>query len=348
MSSKDYKSSGVDVDQADAWVADIAGRLGAAGDAQLRGRLRSGVGDYAAVYALTDDNWLALSCDGVGTKLLWTKEGFGTVDALAQDLVAMNANDVLCVGARPLLFLDYLAVGSLQVVREGGLKGFIGGLSKACAESGMIVVGGETAQMPDVYGREGYDLAGFAAGVLQPREHLTVERVQPGAEVWGWSSNGPHSNGFSWLRKVFDSARDGEFIRRELMAPTRLYAKDFLGLRDQLRSLGREDALQSAFHITGSGVLNFLRAQPKGRTIGVDLTDWPDVRELPWVRELVARTGTELESLWRTFNMGFGFCVVLDRDLVRDAKSLLESLGLRRLGCVTSDPIVRVGGLELR
>lgn len=343
-----YKSSGVDIQGADAWVEKIAGQLGVAGSAELRAKVKSGIGAYAAVYALGDQQWLATSCDGVGTKLLWTQEGLGRIEDLAQDLIAMNANDLLCVGARPLLFLDYLAVGSLALVSDQGpLKGFIGGLSRAAAESEMIVVGGETAQMPDIYGQQGYDLAGFAVGTLQPTEHLEVSKIQPGSELWGWTSSGPHSNGFTWLRKLFDSKKDATFIREHLMTPTRLYARDFLNFRTQLRIQNLEAGLQSAFHITGSGLLNLIRAQPEGRTVGFDLDSWP--AQWPfWLEEVAKRSKVDASTLWTTFNMGFGFSVVLSAELVQKAGALLNAVGLVRLGRIISDPCVKAGGLELR
>ncbi|MBS1983195.1 MAG: hypothetical protein JST16_03405 [Bdellovibrionales bacterium] len=345
---KDYQSSGVDTRAADVWVEGVAKHLGAAGPAELRARLKSGVGDYAAIYESSPEQWIALSCDGVGTKILWAEEGLGSARGIAQDLVAMNANDLLCVGARPALFLDYLAVGSLELAKSGGpLADFMPGLAAAASESGMIVVGGETAQMPDIYGAKGYDLAGFALGFMRPEERLSIERVQPGSELWGWPSEGPHSNGFSWLRKLFSADGDRDFIARELMRPTPLYARRLQNLREQLKQMGASDALQAAFHITGSGVLNLIRAQPAGRTIGFDIQPWHARSRPTWLNEVQARARATDEQLWTTFNMGIGFCVVLAPDLVHRAKSLLESQGLERLGGAISQPLVLLGDSNL-
>ena len=223
----------------------------------------------------------------------------------------------------------------------------------------MIVVGGETAQMPDLYGEHGFDLAGFAVGWLKPQEHLTVETMRPGDELWGWSSSGPHSNGFSWLRRLFDSARDANFIREQLMPPTKLYAKSFFELRDKTLNPGD---LHGAFHVTGSGVLNFVRSQPKGRTIGFDLKEWGEQPAPVWIQGVAERAGLprgarvlrdlavdhdQARTLWTTFNMGYGFAVVLAPELVAREETRLKSSGLVRLGRVIDQPCVRVGDLTL-
>lgn len=344
--SQGYSQAGVDTDAADAWVEGIATRFTRLAPAALKERLVSGVGDYAAVYALSDDQWIALSCDGVGTKLLWTKAGLGAPEAMAHDLLAMNANDVLCVGARPRLFLDYLAVGSKELLKPGAaLDRFLTGLLEACAETGQMCVGGETAQMPEVYPNGTFDLAGFSIGFLRPAEFLSVEGLREGGQVWGWRSSGPHSNGFSWLRRIFDGDKDAAFIREHLMAPTRLYVNEFSKLRDGLNERGRASALQAAYHITGSGLLNLLRAQPKGRTIGFDLSEWP-AQDPAWVREVRAR-GASDRDLFTAFNMGFGFLVALDPAVSKSEESWLRSVGLEPLGSVISAPVVRVRGLEL-
>ncbi len=342
-----YKNVGVDTDAADEWVARLAS-LTARAPAEIKNKLRSGVGDYAAVFEHSNSQWLATSCDGVGTKILWAEQGLGSAKDLAQDLVAMNANDLLCVGARPTLFLDYLAIGSKDLLKPGALVAeFIAGLIEVCNSSGQMVIGGETAQMPDLYEPTGFDVAGFSIGFLKPEEFLSVENITEGSEVWGWPSSGPHSNGFSWLRKIFDSKKDAAFIRENLMKPTRLYVNDFLDLRSELSLLDTsfKKPIQAAFHITGSGLLNFLRAQPKNRKIGFDLKNWP---KMPgWVEEIRSRTGAAPADLYKAFNMGIGFSIVLAPDVAQRARPLLNSKQLVHLGSVISEPVVRVGGLEL-
>lgn len=325
-----YKDSGVDTDAADSWVERIAA-MTSTHVSELRERVKSGVGAYAAVYELTSDRWIAASCDGVGTKLLWTLEGLGSVEDLAQDLVGMNVNDLICVGARPLLFLDYVAFSNGLFLEKGQLLDqFLKGLQRSCAESQCLLVGGETAQMPGFYSDKHFDVSGFAVGELNPTQWLDVENIKPKSRLWAWKSSGPHSNGFSWLRQLFDPTQDAEFIRQHLMLPTRLYVKDFMSLRALLNQ--NSSALQGAYHITGSGLLNLLRAQPKGREIGFVIdTPW----ELPtWAQEIKKRSGSSDAELFSSFNMGVGLCVVIEEQVSKSLSSSLNQLGLIELGYV--------------
>ena len=350
----DYKSSGVDTSAADAWTEHIARLTGSASNQHLQKRLRSGIGDYAAVFEPEGGGpWIATSCDGVGTKLLWTLQGLGSPADLAQDLLAMNANDLLCVGARPTLFLDYLAVGSKSLLKEGGvLADFMQGLVHACTQTGQLVVGGETAQMPELYADGKFDLAGFSVGFLSEQDHLHVDLLKPGQEVWGWESSGPQSNGFSLLRKLFDSQKDAAFIRDHLMVPTSLYVNPFLNLRDKLKDSGLANALKGAFHITGSGWLNFVRAQPRQtkRTIGIEIDPNLNFPKHPWLQAVRERSGLSEPELFSTFNMGFGFAVVLEGvlEVGQSSESLLQSIGLRRLGRVIDEPVVKFPSFTLR
>lgn len=325
-----YSESGVDINAADAWVAGLGANL------RKPEQLKSGIGSYAAVYGQNESEWLALSCDGIGTKLLWALDGLGNIENLGQDLVAMNANDLLCVGATPKLFLDYLAIGSKDMLKETGvLAKFISGIEKSCAEVGMWLVGGETAQMPDLYQAGHFDCAGFALGFLKPEEFLSVESLRPGQEVWGLSSSGPHSNGFSLLRKLFDSKKDASFIEEHLMLPTRLYVNDFLKIRGKLGS-----HLQGAFHITGSGFWNFLRAQPEGRKIGFDFKNANFLNPL-WFEEVRKRSKLKEEDLWSTFNGGIGFAVVLS-NADQEQKEFIKSLGFAKLGALIEESVIRM------
>jgi phosphoribosylformylglycinamidine cyclo-ligase len=348
MSGNGYSKSGVDTNAADAWVAEIAritqGGRPLEGGAQPE-KVVSGVGDYASIYALSAEQWIAASCDGIGTKLLWALEGLGSPEAIAQDLVAMNVNDLICVGARPLLFLDYLAVGSKDLFKgdDALLRRFLKGIHAACLESGCLLVGGETAQMPELYEPQHFDVAGFAIGTMTPADRLGVHRVRPGAELWGWTSSGPHSNGYTWLRQVFKAPADAAYIRETLMQPTRLYVRPLSELRASLKAAGRSDSLQAAYHITGSGLLNLLRAQPEGRSVGFELDAWPQ-QDPAWLAELGRRTKATPEELWSTFNGGFGMVLVLEAGV---PAAELEKAGLKRLGRCIEEPVVRLRGVAL-
>jgi len=331
--TKSYKESGVDTEAGDQWVEQIAGKFGASDK-----KLLSSFDSYSAVYDIDGTKHLALSCDGVGTKVLWSKMGLGTVAQVAQDLVAMNVNDLICVGATPTLFMDYIALGSLEKIKEGGfLDSFLEGLSSSCAKSGSLLVGGETAEMPGVYAPEAYDVAGFAVGFLESTEFINPTNIKPGNHLYGWRSSGPHSNGFSWLRKLFDAQKDSSFIKEHLMPPTRLYVEDFLKLKKQVKVNG-------AFHITGSGFLNLLRFNNKDFSLGFDLSELKHAEAPEWAVELQKRSGASTEDMYSSMNMGWGFVLAVDES---QDKESLKAHGLTKLGVVTEGNQVKVADVTL-
>jgi phosphoribosylformylglycinamidine cyclo-ligase len=335
-----YKKSGVDTDQADKWVEGIQSKLHATSE------LVSGVGDYAAVYKLNDNEWVATSCDGIGTKILWTLQGLGSAKNLAQDLIAMNVNDVLCTGANPKLFLDYIACSGKEALQDDGfLKKFIGGIIDVCKENGQILAGGETAQMPDLYKGEEFDTAGFSVGFLHPDEYLHPSKLTPGLEIWGWPSSGPHSNGFTWLRQLFDSKKDADLIRKHFMNPTKIYVNEFKQLRAELKSKTRSkssDGILAAYHITGSGLLNLLRSQS---SVGFELNEWPE--KLPaWFEAIRERSKSTYEELFKTFNGGFGFMIALSA--AEETTSILKKNGLVKLGLTTESYEVNIPQFDIR
>lgn len=319
-----YKSSGVDTSAADKWVEGIQQKLGTQ-------KLLSGVGDYAAVYEMSADELLATSCDGIGTKIMWALDGHGSAKGLAQDLIAMNVNDVLCTGATPKLFLDYLACSGKEVLGEGSfLKKFINGLIEVCGEHGQILAGGETAQMPDLYKGDHFDAAGFSVGFLKKNEFLRFSNLKAGMPLYGWKSSGPHSNGFSWLRKIFDTQKDAAFISENLMPPTEIYISKFLKARSEFKN----NSIVAAYHITGSGLYNLLRTQT---TIGFELSAWP---KLPaWLQEVQKRSNASNTELFSTFNCGIGFILATEKEL---SEAEMNAQGLIQLGITTQDFEVRI------
>jgi phosphoribosylformylglycinamidine cyclo-ligase len=336
--TKSYKDSGVDTAGADEWVDKISDRFGAASK-----NLISSFDSYSAVYKTSGDHCVALSCDGVGTKVLWTKAGLGSGAQVAQDLMAMNVNDLICVGATPQLFMDYLAIGSLRHQKESGfLSEFLEGLHRACEETGVLLVGGETAEMPGVYEEHQYDVAGFAVGFLTEDQYLDPAKIKAGDVVYGFRSSGPHSNGFSWLRKLFDPSEDAAFIREHLMPPTRLYVKPFLNLQQKLSG-----AICGAFHITGSGFLNLLRFNnPKtGISIGFDLDKLFAAPE--WCVEVQKRSGASSKEMYQSFNMGLGFAFCVSPEVARAHHESILALGALEIGKVIAEPVVKVAGLTL-
>lgn len=346
--NKSYLDSGVDVNAADTWVDWISAKTSKTKKPAFgfAGKIVSGIGDYAAVYSgRKSSSWTALTCDGVGTKTLWYTSGFGNPEGLAQDLLAMNVNDLLCVGAEPRLFLDYLAIGNKTLLGPSGFMGrFLTGLQKLCLRNGLCLVGGETAQMPDLYSGSDFDLAGFCVGFLAAEDFLSVEKIKPGDELWAWPSSGPHSNGFTWLRTLFSKEQDSKFISESLMQPTNIYVSDFYRARKLLK--GARGSLKAAFHITGSGFLNLIRSQPKKseRKVGFRLRSdfesyWPK-----WVLKVGERSGASRKDLLSSLNMGWGFCLVVDGKMAKTQKgqNLLKKLRLTPIGVATGNPYVEI------
>lgn len=243
------------------------------------------------------DGVLVACTDGVGTKVLLARQ-MGDVSGLGQDLVAMSVNDLVCTGARPLFFLDYLAVGTLD---PDEAKVIVGSVRDACLASGCVLLGGETAEMPGLYAEGHFDMAGFAVGAVERAEMLGPEKVQDGDVIVGIESSGIHSNGYSLVRKLVN---DGAVAPHPmLLAPTRLYPADIKALQ----ASGVE--LHAAAHITGGGLPeNLPRVFPQGLQPVLKRGSWP---EAPAIAHLLASGAVDQDSAWDTFNMGLGMCLVL-------------------------------------
>ena len=283
-----YRESGVDVGKGEALVERIKAL---AGDVD---RSVQGIGGFAALYRMEGGRLLAASADGVGTKLK-VAQRLGRHGTIGVDLVAMSVNDLVCVGAEPLFFLDYLAVGRLDL---GVAEEIIGGVVAGCRESGAALIGGETAEMPGLYADGEYDLAGFAVGEADPGHVLDGSRLEDGMELVGLASSGLHANGFSLARRLIGPGETD--LLAEALVPTRIYA----ALARDLREGGLAAGLA---HITGGGFANIPRMGP-----GFDyrVESLPPRGELPPVlRTLAERSGLGDDELHRTFNMGVGLVV---------------------------------------
>jgi phosphoribosylformylglycinamidine cyclo-ligase len=290
---------------------------------------------------------LVSGTDGVGTKLKLAQQ-LGRHDTIGIDLVAMCVNDVLVQGAEPLFFLDYFATGKLDVDTAAAV---VGGIARGCELSGCALIGGETAEMPDMYAPGEYDLAGFCVAGVEKSELLDGGRVREGDVLIGIASSGPHSNGYSLIRRIFDRAGrpadldlGGERLIDALMAPTRLYVKPVLELLG--RGEGATDAEKSArihamAHITGGGLTeNIIRVIPDGLGLEIDAT----TLVLPPVFDWLQREGAVArEEMWRTFNCGVGFVLAVAPGDVAAVSADLDRLGLphRAIG-----EVVRASGGE--
>ena len=309
-----YRDSGVDIAAGDALVDRIRPHV----KRTHRTGIMDDIGGFGALFDLKScgfrDPVLVSSTDGVGTKLRIAIDT-GRHDTIGQDLVGMCVNDLVVQGAEPLFFLDYFACGQLDVALA---ERVIAGIAKACAESGCALIGGETAEMPGHYAKEDYDLAGFTVGAVERDGMITGADIAPGDVVLGLASSGPHSNGYSLIRKIiadqglgfespapFDPARSLADI---LLAPTRLYVKPILGaLKAGLK-------IRGLAHITGGGLLeNIPRVLPAGTAVTLDPALWTLPPVFGWLAQAGGLSATELA---RTLNCGIGMVIICAADQV--------------------------------
>ena len=288
-----YRKAGVDIDAASKWVANLKKRL-------------PGIGSFSGAFPLqtkSNKKYLLVSgCDGVGTKLKLLQK-YNMDDIAGIDLVAMNANDIITCGAKPLFFLDYIACGKLK---EKTLQKVINGISTACRKTGMALLGGETAQMPGFYKPDEYDLAGFAVGLVERGHMITGKHVKEGDVVLGLPSSGPHSNGFSLIRKALGK-KDIEKYRASLLKPTCLYVRKIL---DYLSSSAGKH-IHGIAHITGGGFIeNIPRILPENCRVIIKTNKWRQ----PSIFKLIQnRAGISKMEMHRTFNMGIGMVLIVSR-----------------------------------
>lgn len=304
MSAITYADSGVDRDLADRFVDQITSMV----KSTHSKRVKSAIGGYASLFELDSKRLIAASTDGVGTKLKLAFES-GKHDTVGIDLVAMSVNDLLCVGAEPLFFLDYIATGKL---RPAALVDVMKGITDGCKQSRCALVGGETAEMPGFYSPGEYDLAGFAVGTVEKKKMLPRRKLKPGDTLIGLASSGVHSNGFSLVRKLLERESTEELIRT-CLEPTRIYVKSVA----PLLSAGK---ILAAAHITGSGFLNIPRM---GHHVSYDLVLPPRAeraRIFDWIRQA---SGLPTDELYQTFNMGIGMVLAVES---KNAKTVLASL----------------------
>lgn len=297
----DYKSSGVDIDLADKFVDRIKRMVGKTYD----DRTMAAVGGFAALYKMDDDRFLAASTDGVGTKLKLAIET-GIHHTIGIDLVAMCVNDLICTGAKPLFFLDYFASGKLNLeVSEKVLEGIVEG----CMQSKMVLIGGETAEMPGMYQCGDYDLAGFSVGEVTKDNLIDGMRIAHRDTLIGIASSGFHSNGFSLVRKVIEHEKNESHrleLKKQCLTPTKIYVKTFNALH---AGLGK--SLTGLANITGSGMLNIPRINDK---FDYQVNFLPSPNDLPsFMVEIMERTGLNKQELCHTFNMGIGMVIATSK-----------------------------------
>jgi phosphoribosylformylglycinamidine cyclo-ligase len=341
-----YRDAGVDIDAGN----EVVERIKPLVKRTFRPEVMGGLGGFGALFDLSGkyrEPVLVSGTDGVGTKLKLAQQ-LNRHDTIGIDLVGMCVNDVLVQGAEPLFFLDYFATGKLDVDTTVAV---VGGIARGCELAGCALIGGETAEMPDMYPPGEYDLAGFTVGAVEKSKLLDGRKVREGDVLLGIASSGPHSNGYSLIRRIYDRAgRPGELdiggvsLIDALMAPTALYVKPILEL---LRKHdGPQGGISAMAHITGGGLTeNIIRVIPDG--LGLDIEASAIV--LPPVFEWLQREGAVAhDEMWRTFNCGVGFVLVVAPDDVAAIGADLGRLGLahRTIGQVVraaGDDRVRIG-----
>ncbi len=334
----DYKDSGVDIqagDQLVSWLQQDNQQTALVNSSAVpvkpkfksdvpdfQNRVVSGIGGFAALFDGRFSQMkkpLLISCtDGVGTKVKVASyfEDFSTV---GQDLVAMCANDLICTGGTPLFFLDYYAMGKLNL---NSAQSFLSGIRQACANSHMVLIGGETAEMPGVYQSNDFDCAGFSVGVVDEEKMWGAHKVVAGDIILGLASSGFHSNGYSLLRKVFET--EFEKYRNWLMTPTTLYVEALLSVKQNCE-------IHAAAHITGGGVENIPRVLPQN--LKAHLSQW----RLPeCFLEVQKRTQMTEQQMLETFNCGIGMALVLPESEVEKVQAQIQAVGIatQRIGRV--------------
>ena len=323
--SESYKAAGVDITAGYEAVRQMQKHVART---NIPGVL-SGLGGFGGLFELdlaeTPNPVLVSGTDGVGTKLrlafLLDKH-----DTVGIDCVAMCVNDVICSGAKPQVFLDYIACGKNVPAR---IASIVAGVAEGCVQAGCALVGGETAEMPGFYPEDEYDMAGFSVGVVDKSKILDNTKMQPGDVVLALPSSGVHSNGFSLVRKVFDLEETGKDLHaytdelgrplgEELLTPTRIYVKPVLALLQSVPVLGIS-------HITGGGFFeNIPRCLPQGLSVRIDA----DVLQIPPVFKLIERVGAvSRHDMFNTFNMGVGMVAVVPESYAQQALDTLHTFG---------------------
>lgn len=319
-----YKSSGVDIDEGNRAVDLIKNKIKGTYDSNVIGDL----GNFSGLYSLKDfmgmeEPVLLASTDGVGTKLK-IAQLMDKHDTVGIDLVAMCVNDLICQGARPMFFLDYIALGKL--VPEH-IEKVVAGIADGCKMSGCALIGGETAEMPGMYGQDDYDLAGFSIGIADKKKIVSGHDVKAGDVLVGISSSGIHSNGFSFIRKIFleeykyelDKHIDelGMSLGDAMLTPTKIYVKLTLDV------LAKHD-IKAIAHITGGGLIeNIVRVIPKGLGLDIDTKSW----DKPAIFKMIEGfDAIEKRELHKSFNMGVGLVMIVDKD---EAPKLVDYINNR-------------------
>nr|WP_299238419.1 phosphoribosylformylglycinamidine cyclo-ligase [Sulfurihydrogenibium sp.] len=318
-----YKDAGVDIEKADKFVEEIKGFV----QKTFTKNVITPIGGFASAYLLEISKYknpvITSSTDGVGTKLKIAQQ-LNKHDTIGIDLVAMCVNDLVTTTSKPLFFLDYFATGKLKP--ETAVE-VIKGIAKGCELAECSLVGGETAEMPGMYKDDEYDLAGFAVGIVEKEKMLDGSKTEKGNILIGIASSGVHSNGYSLVRKIIEvkgySYKDyfqefGKTLGEELLTPTKIYVKTILTLAERID-------IKSIAHITGGGIPgNLIRVIRPGLKAVIEEGSWEVLPIFKWIEK---EGHVPKEDMYKTFNMGIGMILAIDKKDEKEAIQLLEDLG---------------------
>ena len=309
-----YKKSGVNINLADRFVEHIAKISKKNVKKKSKYLNKDNIGAFGSTFDISKikikDPLIVSSTDGVGTKIDLANQ-FNKFDTIGIDLVAMCVNDLIVQGAKPLFFLDYIAVGKIKFNK---LKQIINGIVKGCNISDCSLIGGETAEMPGIYDNNKFDLAGFSVGIVSKKKLIHKKNVRNGDMVLAVPSSGIHSNGYSLVRAIIKNKKISKNIKKELLIPTKIYTKEILGLT-------KNNLLQSAAHITGGGLIdNLTRSIPEHLCLNLNLAN---IRTKNIFRWLKSNNVSDQEML-KTFNCGVGFCLIVKKENINKVKKFFS------------------------
>ena len=311
-----YKKSGVNINLADRFVEHIANISKKNVRKKNKYLNKDNIGAFGSTFDISKikikDPLIVSSTDGVGTKLDLANR-FGKFDTIGIDLVAMCVNDLIVQGAKPLFFLDYIAVGKLKL---GKMKKILKGILKGCEISLCSLVGGETAEMPGIYDDDKFDLAGFSVGIVSKKKLLHKKKVENGNIVLAIPSSGVHSNGYSLIRSIIINKKISNKLKSDLLTPTKIYTKEVL-------SLTKKNLINCAAHITGGGLIdNIKRSVPDELCLNIDLSKIKTKKIFKWIKS----NNISDQEMLKTFNCGVGFCLIVKKKNIKKIKKYFSKI----------------------
>ncbi len=309
-----YKKSGVNISLANKLVKYIS-KVSRKSVKKTEGfSNKEAIGGFGSLFDISNlkfKNPVIVSCtDGVGTKIDLVSK-FKKFDTIGIDLVAMCINDLIVQGAKPLFFLDYIAVGKLDLNKT---KKILKGIFEGCKISKCKLIGGETAEMPGIYSKDKFDLAGFSVGIVSKKKILDKNNVKKGDIVLAIPSNGIHSNGYSLVRSILKKNKIPKSLKKEILRPTKIYSNEILKLTNK-------NLIKAGAHITGGGLVeNLLRSIPKDLTLNIDLSKIKILKIFKWLKS----KNISNQEMMRTFNCGVGFCLIVPKKNILEIKKIFS------------------------